>query len=68
MKYITVKLTEDQANAIWRTLPYGMSDPIDKWSESKQEFIRYVTPDEKKYDAFLQRIRTKIEKALREQA
>ncbi len=60
MKYITVKLTEDQANQIVRILDYGKADMEEEWSDSQNRFVKYYTPEDKKFNAFIQRIQQKI--------
>lgn len=63
-KNITIMLNEDQANAIWRILEYGKADPQEVWVESREEFVLRYTKDDKQYNAFIERIRTKIAAAL----
>lgn len=54
MKYITVKLTQDQAFQIARILDYGKVD------HTAPDY----TPEDKRFNAFLQRIQDKLYKAL----
>jgi len=63
VKRITVTLTEAQVFSTKQALEWSQSEGIDRWSEGKQDFVIFKTPEEKKHDAFLQRIIDKISKA-----
>lgn len=55
MDKITVTLTKDQARQIIRILDYGKADPLQNGS---------YEPEDKKFNAFLTRIQTKLEREL----
>lgn len=59
-KYITVKLTVDQAYSVIQALEWAKPEPIERWSDSKQDFVNYYDSDQKSSIAFYNRIISKI--------
>lgn len=61
MKYITVKLTEDQARQIVRILDYGKAE---KSMDYELNRMVYQFSEDAQFNAFIQRIQDKIRKQL----